>query len=123
MTKCVLVVDDDPSFRTLVRAALESLGVTDICEATSGEEAADWFRQLRFDLIVTDWRMPGRNGLRLTESIRLIAPQVPIVMITVVDETPQMMEALKSGVSAYVTKPCTLDEIREALSGYIAAPC
>lgn len=109
----VLIAEDDIAMRRAVVQIFNSLGITDIVETDNGHDALTEFKAQRFGLVVTDWRMPSMNGLELVEHIRILNPSVPIIMCSVVDEIWRVMEALQSGVTEYVTKPCPLPEMRE----------
>ena len=77
----ILVVDDEPQIRRVMRATLTDKGYP-VIEARDGQEAIDKFRNERPDLILLDMNMPGMNGLQVCHEIRALS-QVPIIMLTV----------------------------------------
>ncbi len=116
MSLQVLVADDSRTMRTIIRRSLESLGVSNIAEAGDGAEAFTLFQQKAFNLVLTDWNMPIKNGLDLIRDIRSQNKQVPIIMITTEAEKSQVLTAIQAGVSDYLVKPFTADVLRDKLS-------
>ena len=117
----VLLADDSSTMRTIIRRALESLGVTGTVEAADGLQAIEMFKASNgFDLVLTDWNMPGKTGMELIHEIRAIDANVPIVMITTEAEKMRVLEAIKAGVSDYLIKPFTTDLLRAKLELFIA---
>jgi len=99
----ILVVDDDERLRDLLRRFLSEQGyrVTTVADAA---EARRQLAALDFDLIVLDIMMPGENGLDLTQSLRQDS-QVPILLLTAMDETESRIAGLESGADDYLSKP------------------
>lgn len=106
----VLVVDDDPDILRVVRAALESQGL-EAATAGSGREALDWIESNGLPhLAVIDIRMPGIDGLELARRI-LRASDVPLVMLTAVDDEHTILDALEHLAEDYLTKPFNPKEL------------
>ncbi len=82
MSNKVLVVDDSGTMRKIIIRSLLAAGFTDIVEAADGVEGLAAFQAGMFDLVMTDWNMPNKNGLELTREIRATGSQVPIYMVT-----------------------------------------
>ena len=105
----VLVVDDEASVRTFVRAALEQIGL-DVCEASNGAEALQQFEACRPDIIVLDIMMPVMDGYvacsRLRGSLR--GNRVPILMMTGLDDAEAIAGAYEHGATDFITKPLNL---------------
>ena len=102
----VLVVDDDPTMRLLVAESLETEGL-EVEEAADGPEAIRLFRAHPPDLVLLDVRMPGSDGFSVCEEIRK-APtgvDVPIVMVTGLDDVESIRRAYEAGATDFVTKP------------------
>lgn len=117
----VLVADDSSTMRTIIRRALESLGVTGTVEVSDGAQALEIFKASnRFDLILTDWNMPGKTGTELIHEIRAIDPKVPIVMITTEADKARVLEAIQAGVSDYLIKPFSTELLRRKLELFTA---
>jgi two-component system KDP operon response regulator KdpE len=99
----ILVVDDDPQIRRVMRVTLTGRGY-EVDDAKSGEIALEKIRDERFDLILLDMNMPGIGGLETCREIRGQS-EVAIIMLTVRDTEADKVEALDAGADDYVTKP------------------
>lgn len=122
-TTRILIADDMPAERELLRSLLVELGFTTITETANGAEA---FLQLEvacianeaIELLITDWNMPEMNGLELLQKVRA-EPRVgktPILMLTSIGESGQVIHAIKAGVSDYIVKPVTKDTLERKLA-------
>ena len=105
----ILVVDDEPQIRRVMRTALAAQGYC-VSEAKSGEEALDRVREERPDLILLDVNMPGMDGLEACREIRG-SSDVPIVMLTVRNAERDKVSALDAGADDYVVKPFGIEEL------------
>ncbi len=105
----ILVVDDEPQIRRVLRATLSSHGY-EFYEARTGEEALEAIRADRFDLILLDVNMPGIGGLETCRAIRS-GSEVAIIMLTVRDSEHDKVAALDAGADDYVTKPFSTPEL------------
>ena len=105
----VLVVDDDPSIRRVLRTALAGQGYESI-EARNGKEAMEKLNQDKPDLILLDVNMPRMNGIEACRAIRAIS-EIPIIMRTVRDAEADKIETLDSGADDYMTKPFSAPEL------------
>jgi two-component system, OmpR family, KDP operon response regulator KdpE len=99
----ILVVDDDPQIRRVLRTTLIAQGY-EVVDARSGDEALERVRAEKFDLVILDMNMPGMNGLETCRSIRSNS-DIAIIMLTVRDSEADKVEALDAGADDYVTKP------------------
>jgi two-component system, OmpR family, KDP operon response regulator KdpE len=106
----VLVVDDEPSLRKVLRTSLSACGFT-VDEARSGEEALGAAQNHAFDLVLLDINMPGIGGVETCRRIRDLTPRAGIVMVTVRDQEDDKVHALEAGADDYVTKPFRLREL------------
>lgn len=111
----ILVADDDKSIRILVARMLERIGVQGVIQAADGREALEQLQENTFDLIVTDWEMPGHSGVEIVRKIRASGSRVPILMITVHAERSQVLEAIGAGVSDFLAKPIEAGVLYEKL--------
>ncbi|MHC2066780.1 response regulator [Bremerella sp. T1] len=111
----VLVADDSSTMRKIILRSLQAVGVPNAVEAADGEEAVKMFKPGEFDLVLTDWNMPGKSGLEVIQEIRKIDADVKIMMVTTEAEKSRVMEAIQAGVSDYLVKPFTADTLREKL--------
>jgi two-component system KDP operon response regulator KdpE len=105
----ILVVDDDPQIRRVLKVALTGQGF-EVDDARNGEAALDRLRAARFDLILLDINMPGMSGLEVCRTIRATS-EIAIIMLTVRDSEADTVEALDAGADDYVTKPFKPSEL------------
>ena len=105
----VLVVDDEPQIRRVMRTTLVSRGYT-VSTARSGEEALERIREERYDLVLLDINMPGIGGM---ETCRIIRSQsdIPIVILSIRNAEKDKVDALDAGADDYVTKPFSIPEL------------
>jgi two-component system KDP operon response regulator KdpE len=108
-TAKILVVDDEPQIRRVMRTALTEEGYI-ITDAKSGDEAIACLRENRFDLILLDANMPGISGLEACREIRRTS-DVGIIMLTVRNTEADKIGALDAGADDYVTKPFSMPEL------------
>jgi two-component system, OmpR family, KDP operon response regulator KdpE len=99
----IMVVDDDPQIRRVLRTALVAQGY-EVVVARNGEEALEKLRDEKLDLVILDMNMPGMNGLETCRMIRSTS-DLAIIMLTVRDSESDKVEALDAGADDYVTKP------------------
>ena len=108
--KQILVVDDDPLFRDFLREALARRSHTvDVVE--SGEEALRQMKEADYDLVLTDIRMPGMNGIQVLEKAGNLQPDAKVVMVTAHATVANAVEAMHKGAFDYIEKGCSLEEI------------
>lgn len=114
----ILVVDDFSTMRRIVRNLLGDLGFSNIAEADDGSTALTALKQRNFDLVVTDWNMPGMTGLELLKSIRAdpALAKIPVLMVTAEAKREQIIEAAQCGVSGYIIKPFTAATLSDKLT-------
>jgi len=105
----ILVVDDEPQIRRIMRTTLTAEGYA-VYDARSGEEALDAVREQRFDLVLLDVNMPGMGGLEACRSIRSTS-DTAIIMLTVRSAEEDKVAALDAGADDYVTKPFGMPEL------------
>ena len=115
MSARVLVADDSSTMRKIILRSLNAVGVPSAIEAADGQEAINLFKPGDFDLVLTDWNMPNKNGLEVIQEIRKIDKDVTIIMVTTEAEKSRVLEAIQAGVSDYLVKPFTADMLREKL--------
>ncbi len=115
----VLVVDDSGVMRKIIIRSLNAVGVMDVVEAADGQEGFSLFQAHSFDLVLTDWNMPVRNGLELVTDIRGTGSKVPIMMITTEGQRGQVILAIQAGVTDYLVKPFEKESLRAKLDKYV----
>ncbi len=106
----VLVVDDDPKIRTVVRRGLAYEGYR-VVEAASGEEGLEKAREHLPQLVVLDVMMPGLDGLEVTRRLRAAGDEVAILMLTARDEVADRVAGLETGADDYLVKPFSFEEL------------
>jgi DNA-binding NtrC family response regulator len=106
----ILVVDDDLVLGKVLTSLLGQAGYV-AKHAPSGEEALRVFGSGAFDLVITDLKMGGMDGLALARELFRAAPDVPVVMLTAHGSIPLAVEAMRAGVAEFLTKPFDRDEI------------
>ncbi|MEK6641599.1 MAG: response regulator, partial [Nitrospirota bacterium] len=106
----ILLVDDEPLMRLSMVDALEAVG-HDIEAAASGTEGIDAIHQRPFDLVITDLRLPGADGLAVLAAAKEQSPHTEVVMITAHGSVETAVGAMKLGALDYITKPFQMDEL------------
>jgi two-component system KDP operon response regulator KdpE len=108
-TARILIVDDDPQIRRVMKMTLVAQGY-EVTDVRTGEEALEKLRECKFDLVLLDMNMPGQGGLETCRQIRT-DPDIAIVMLTVRSAERDKVEALDAGADDYVTKPFSMPEL------------
>ncbi|GAA5132200.1 MULTISPECIES: chemotaxis response regulator CheY [Thalassotalea] len=113
----VLVVDDFSTMRRIVKNLLRDLGFTNISEADDGSTALPMLQGGDFDFVVTDWNMPGMQGIDLLKAIRADASlsHIPVLMVTAEAKKEQIVMAAQAGVNGYIVKPFTAATLKTKL--------
>jgi two-component system chemotaxis response regulator CheY len=104
-----MLIDDSKTMRNIQKAVLKQLGVTDIEEATDGQDALSKVAAFNPDLILVDWNMPTMDGLTFVKTFRQSNKTTPLIMVTTEAEKSRVIDAIKAGVNNYVVKPFTPD--------------
>jgi len=110
----ILVVDDEENVALTLQSGLEKLPNCEVAIATSGEEALQLFAQRPFDLMVTDYKMPGTDGMTLAARIRQAYPPTSVVMITAYTNDDLLEQAARASIHSILDKPVKLAEVRLA---------
>ena len=115
----ILVVDDFSTMRRIIKGLLVDNGFTNIHEANDGKSGLKDLKSGNFDLLITDWNMPGMTGIDLLKIVRSDESsklsEMPILMVTAESKKDQIVEAAKAGVSGYVVKPFTAPILKDKL--------
>jgi DNA-binding NarL/FixJ family response regulator len=120
--KRIVIVDDHPLFRKGLEEMIHSDGTFAVCgEAGNAAEAMDVIRQLNPDLTIVDLSLPGANGIELIKNIRAEFPRLPILVLSMHDESLYALRALRAGAEGYVMKheamANVIHAIREVFNG------
>jgi len=120
----ILIVDDDPQIRRVLKIALTGEGY-EVKDVRSGEEAEQELREARYDLMLLDMNMPGMGGFETCRTVRATS-DIVIMMLTVRDSEEDKVAALDAGADDFITKPFSTPEllarIRAALRRAPMAP-
>ncbi len=114
----ILVVDDFPTMRKIVKQVLKQIGYTNLAEAEDGNLALDYLRAgYPIDFIISDWNMPNMTGIELLKCVRADSKlkHIPFLMITAEAEKENIIEAVRSGVSNYVVKPFNAQTLKDKI--------
>jgi len=113
----ILVVDDFSTMRRIIKNLLRDLGFTNIQEADDGNTALPMLQNGDFDFVVTDWNMPGMQGIDLLREIRKDdnLAHLPVLMVTAEAKREQIIMAAQAGVNGYIVKPFTAVTLKEKL--------
>jgi DNA-binding NtrC family response regulator len=106
----ILIAEDEENIREVLLRALRALGHS-ITAVADGDSAAQALLQQEFDLVITDLRMPGRDGLALLDTIKETTHDTAVVIMTAYGSVENAVEAMKRGADDYLVKPFRLDEV------------
>ena len=119
--KRVVVVDDDKGMREILSACLEEEGY-EVVTAASGEEAIDRLRPGAIDLVLTDLRLPGVDGLEILRKACELTPRPAVVLMTAYASVETAVEALRRGADDYLVKPLHLDDVGARIRHLLRPP-
>ncbi len=118
----ILIVDDFSTMRRIIKNLLRDLGYTNTQEADDGNTALPMLKSGDFQFVVTDWNMPGMQGIDLLKAIRADEKlkSIPVLMVTAEAKKQQIIEAAQAGVNGYIVKPFTAATLSEKLDKIFA---
>jgi len=113
----ILVVDDFSTMRRIVKNLLRDLGFNNVVEADDGNTALPMLKSGGIDFLVTDWNMPGMEGIDLVKAVRADdnMKSMPILMVTAEAKREQIVVAAQAGVNGYIVKPFTAATLKEKI--------
>ena len=112
--KNILLVDDDPAILSVLEARLVSAGLK-VFIAGNGPQALEILNDHHLDVLVSDVKMPGMNGMELLEEVRSIKPELPVIFMTAYGTIPDAVSSVKAGVVDYLSKPLDGRDLIEKL--------
>lgn len=115
MKKKILVVDDAPIMRLIIKDTLMTTGYDVVGEAANGLEAVEKYKELEPDLVTMDIIMPEMDGVAALKKIKEINSDAQIIVISAIDQRESLMEAIKAGASDYIIKPFEPDRVISAV--------
>jgi len=114
--KRIVIVDDHPLFRKGLEQLIHSDGSFAVCgEASNAAEAMDVIRKVDLDLAIVDLSLPGANGIELIKNIRAEFPKLPILVLSMHDESLYALRALRAGAEGYVMKHEAMANVVQAI--------
>jgi len=118
MKKKVLIVDDEEDILTFLSYQFNKNGF-DVTTALDGVLGLSEFDKKKFDIIVTDIRMPNMDGIEMCSEIKKQDDTTPIIFLTAVTDDYKILHAMRTGASQFVDKPIKLDELTDIVNGLI----
>jgi len=114
----ILVVDDFPTMRRIIRSLLKELGFNNVDEAEDGQEGLAKLSGGGFEFVVSDWNMPNLNGLDMLKDIRAndATKSLPVLMVTAEAKKENIVAAAQAGANGYIVKPFTAATLEEKLT-------
>ncbi|MFH0926183.1 MAG: response regulator [bacterium] len=113
--KKILIVDDEENAREGLAKILKKTGYI-TATAENGEEALSILENSRYDLVITDIKMPRMDGMQLLKKMRKIAPDIGVIMVTAYGEVESYLEAMSQGAFEYLNKPMKIDELKKVIN-------
>lgn len=110
----ILIIDDERSIRLSLSIALRSIA-TQVFEAESGEEGLDIYRKNNIDLVITDIKLPGIDGVEVLSRLKAMDDDCTVIMITFLSDVKLAVDAMKKGAYDYFTKPFSVEDIKESI--------
>lgn len=111
----ILLVDDHAILIDGIQSLLERAGYQIVCQAESAEMALEFLKKNEVDLMITDFNMPGMDGLSLIHTVKRLNANIKIILLSMHDEVHLVKEILKAGINGYVLKKDTQHELLQAI--------
>jgi DNA-binding NtrC family response regulator len=111
MPQRILIIDDEPDMLMLLRMMIEENTDYEVETTNNPSEGIKLFSEKDYDLVITDLKMPGLDGIELFDEFQEIKPDIPVVMITAYGSIETADEAMKKGIADFITKPFRKDSI------------
>jgi DNA-binding NtrC family response regulator len=115
----MLVVDDKAGQRELLQAVFQDRGFV-VTKAANGDEAIRYLNELAFDIVITDLKMPGKDGLAVLRAAREVSPDCPVIIVTAYGSIDTAVEAMRLGAADFITKDFQLEEIERKVDKVLA---
>lgn len=111
MSERILVIDDEPDMLMLLRMIIEDNTSYEVETTNNPAEGLKMLTEEAYDLVISDLKMPGMDGLEVFDELRKMRPDIPVIIITAYGSPEAADEALKKGVADFITKPFRKDTI------------
>ncbi|PID43645.1 MAG: two-component system response regulator [Gammaproteobacteria bacterium] len=115
----VLVIEDDPQMRRLLRSMLVQSGVEKVGEAEDGKTGVQKFMEEQYDVVMLDIGLPDMDGLDLLATLKRLKKDAFVVLVTGDDSIESIQTAISSGSNGYVVKPCSKEKITDVINNYV----
>jgi len=115
MSKKILIADDAPIIRLMIKDIVEFSGYEVVGEANNGVEAIAMYSELKPDLVTLDIIMPEKDGIEALEEILKIDSSAKVVMVTAIDQRESLMKAIRLGATDYIVKPFENERVISAV--------
>jgi two-component system chemotaxis response regulator CheY len=114
----ILIVDDFPTMRRIIKNLLKDLGYENVDEAEDGVMGLEKLRNGSFEFVVSDWNMPNMDGLTMLQTIRADPElkKLPVLMVTAEAKKENIVAAAQAGANGYVVKPFTAATLEEKIT-------
>ncbi len=113
----IMIVEDQPDTSKMIKNMLLELGVTQVYTSPDGQKALEFMDSANdfVDMIMCDWNMPRVTGIELLRQLRTAYPDLPFIMVTARGDIESVIVAKEAGVSGFIRKPFSLDELKQKL--------
>ncbi len=118
MSRSVIVVDDSMLMRRMIIDILSDAGWNVVGEADDGAKALGLYKEKKPDLVTMDIVMPGTDGLQALEQIRDYDPSAQVIVVSALNQTRMISEAIRKGAADFITKPFLPEQLQETLNAF-----
>lgn len=119
MPRTVIIADDSPFMRTMLKGIVDNLGFEVVAEAANGDEAVEQHRQHHPTVTILDVTMPGSDGVGAARRIVAADPQAVVVMSCALGQKEEVLAAIKAGARDFVIKPFETDRVEAVLQALL----
>lgn len=118
----ILIVDDFSTMRRIIKNLMRDLGFNNTAEADDGKTALPMLKTGDFQFLITDWNMPGMQGIDLLKAVRADEKlkTLPVLLVTAEQKREQIVAAAEAGVNGYIVKPFTATTLKEKIDKIFA---
>lgn len=119
----VLIIDDHPSMRRILRGLLTHLGYAEVLDAEDGASAIEKMRERRVGLVIAEWEMRPISGLDFLKAVRAHAlfKDTPVIIVTNAPDASQLLAAREAGANSYIVKPITVTNLKQKIEAVMSA--
>ncbi|MCC5069584.1 response regulator transcription factor [Xanthomonas campestris] len=112
----IALADDQVLVRAALRALLQQQGITVVCEADDGQALLDALATHHVDVVLSDIRMPGLDGIAALEQLRARGDRTPVLLLTTFDDSDLLLRACGAGAQGFLLKDAAPDDLHEAIA-------